>query len=254
MEKPNAQWGLSDDELTATIESLPDGFALFDEDGDLLWANRRARRLLALFVSTGAGVADGTALALLVARLVVVLSPVRRDEHARWSVEEGSGVVDVALRYGCSAHVAVRLSSSCDVARGEVAAASALPADPLQLIILERMLDEDDLGLAVANGGGQIRWMNQQAKRLFSGATRWHWDVERDVGRAARHVAMGKLTAPVRTRLQLPTRMVDAQFWRAGNGLAGVRFGDEHELFGDQPPAIHSIMRAARPLRSQRMK
>ena len=244
MKKPNSTWGLSDAELTATIESMPDGIALFDGDGDLLWANRRGRRLLALLASTTPGSAAGTPLALLVARLIGEL-PLRGEEYARWLVDDG-GVVEVALKRAWGSHIGVRLSSSFDVARTELEGATATPDGPLQIIVIERLLDEADVGVAVADGSGRIRWMNQQAQRVFGSIRRLRHDAERDIGRAARHVAAGQLAAPIRMRLQLPTRAVEAKFWSAAPGLAGVLFVDDDvEWLGQLAPS-HWSMRAAR--------
>jgi len=235
MKKPKAARGLSDNELAAMIESLPDGLALFDATGALTWANRRGRRLLALHATETPAVGVGSELESLIARLIGALTPVRRDEYARWAVSEG-GTVDVALRFW-GAQVVARLTAPPQLARDEIPG-RAREIAPFQLIILERVLDEADIGLAVATERGRIRWMNQQAKRLFGSARRQQHDAERDIVRAARHVAAGELAASIRLTLQLPTRAVDAQFWAAAPGLAGVRFDDSEEMVWQEESLI----------------
>ena len=79
--------------------------------------------------------------------------------------------------------------------------------------------------IVVANAAGRVDWMNAQAHRLLDGATRRIGrDPQREVARAARHVATGRLRAPIRMHVDLQTRLVDAVFWNVAPGLAGVLF------------------------------
>ena len=74
--------GLSDLELSALVESLPDGLALADDRGEQLWANRRARQLAAMRAATSPADRAGTELGLLMSRFVAALPPFRGEEHA----------------------------------------------------------------------------------------------------------------------------------------------------------------------------
>jgi PAS domain-containing protein len=228
MKKPKDARGLSDQQLLALIESLPEGIALVDGNGRAKWANRRARELLALRATTSPADDVGTELGALVGRLVEAMPPFRSEERVRWSVTAG-GSVDVALRRMWASQSALWLSPSAEVPHLEAGDATPAPTT-LQLIVAERMLEDATVGLIVANGSGAIEWMNPQARRLLGSATkRVGRDAKRDVARAARHVANGKLVASVRARLELPMRAVEARFWNVAPGLAGVLFDGEAE-------------------------
>ncbi len=229
MKKANAMRGLSDTQLGAIVGSLPEGMALFDGIGRTVWANRLARRLFALRTTTSPDDEGGTELRVLVGRLIGCMPPFRAEEYVRWTVA-GGGAVEVALRRIWGGQVAARLSPSLLITRPEPVDDEDAPLSTLQLIVAERLLEEAVVGLAVANGDGRIQWMNRQAQRLLGGAQRIGRDAQRDVARAARHVASGQLVAPIRMHLQLATRVVDAVFWSAAPDLAGVLFdGDEEE-------------------------
>jgi PAS domain-containing protein len=217
--------GLSDRQLSAVIESLPEGMALLDAAGGSVWANRLARRLLALRATTSPEDTIGTELGRLIGRFVEVMPPFRDEGHARWTVA-GGDVVAVTLRRVWASQVAIRLSPPPEAAGAAADDATVRPT-ALQLILAERLLEESSVGLVVANTDGRIYWMNPQAKRLLDGAAkRCGRNAQRDVARAARHVAAGRI-APIRMRVELPTRVVEARFWNAAPGLAGVLFDDE---------------------------
>ncbi|MCU1280033.1 MAG: hypothetical protein JWM53_3579 [bacterium] len=229
MKSSSTMRGLSDGQLAALIESLPEGMALFDEAAAPAWMNREARRLLSLRATLSLEDSEGAALGQLIPRLVEALPSHRSEQHARWTVE-GGGVVRVVLRRIWGSQVAAWL---CGPAAAEPRPlgggnGDAKTLSPMQLIVAERLLDEAVVGLAVANAAGQLRWMNQQAERLLGCGQRIGRYAERSVARAARHLASGNLIAPVRIHLQLRTRAVDALFWNAAPQLAGVLLHEEH--------------------------
>jgi len=229
MRKANQMRGLSDIELAALVESLPDGLALADDRGEQLWANRRARQLAAMRATTSPADRAGAELGLLMSRFVAALPPFRGEEHARWSLE-GGGAVEVTLRRLWASQVALRLVPSRQVASSQYGDDGGAPLSPCQLILVERLVEEAAVGLVVADDGGHIGWMNRQAQRLLGGAPRrLGGGVERRVARAARHVASGRLPAPIRMQVELPTRVVEALFWSVAPGLAGVSFDGEAE-------------------------
>jgi PAS domain-containing protein len=229
MKKPKRMRGLSDMELTALLESLPEGLALVDDTGELAWANRLARRQLALRATTGCGDRAGAALAVLVERLVAEMPPWRDEQDARWTVMDGAEI-EVSLRRLWASHVAVRLTAPVELSRAPYVDSDPTAPSPWQLIVAERMLEQSAFGLVVANPNGGIDWMNAQAHRLLGGATpRMGRDARRRVTRAARHVAGGRLTGPIRMHLDLATRVVDALFWSVAPGMAGVLFDDDVE-------------------------
>jgi PAS domain-containing protein len=230
MKKPQPMRGLSDVQLSAFVASLPEGLAVLDDVGRIVWANRFARQLLALHIITSADDPVGAALGALVAQLVGTMPPLRSEEYARWSVSDG-GVVEVSLRRLSASQVALRLTAPLDLARTPYADDSATAPTPWQLIVAERMLEESAVGLVVANAAGRIDWMNPQADRLLGAASRrMGRDARRGVARAARHVASEELRAPIRMRVELPTRVVGALFWNVAPATAGVLFDDDVEL------------------------
>jgi PAS domain-containing protein len=229
MKKPKRMRGLSDVELSALLESLPKGLGLIDDSGDLAWANRLARQQLALRATTSCGDRAGTPLALLVERLVAEMPPWRGEQFARWTVIDG-GEVEVSLHRLWAKQVAVRLTAPLELLRTPYADDDATAPSPWQLIVAERMLEESTVGLVVANPTGGIDWMNRQAHRLLGGDTRrMGRAARRRVARAARHVADGRLAGPIRMHVELPTRVVEALFWCAAPGMAGVLFADDFE-------------------------
>ncbi|HEX4460688.1 MAG TPA: PAS domain-containing protein [Polyangia bacterium] len=224
MKKPNVMRGLSDTQLLAVVESMPEGMALTDAEGHIAWANRWARQLMSLRVTTSPEDGTGTRLGQLVERLVGVLPPFRTEEYAHWSAI-GGGTVEVGLRRIWAAQVAVRLSPSAEIARADHDDEPARPPSAWQLIVIERLLEEAAMGIVVANAAGHIDWMNAQAHRLLdAGTRRIGRHPQREVARAARHVATGRLRAPIRMHVDLQTRLVDAVFWNVAPGLAGVLF------------------------------
>jgi PAS domain-containing protein len=226
MTKSNVMRGLSDTQLLAVVESMPEGMALTDAAGRMAWANRRARQLFSLRATTSPEDDVGTELGVLVARLVGVMPTFRNEEYARWAVI-GGGVVEIVLRRIWASQVAVWLSPSAEIARAAHSDDAAKPPSTWQLIVVERLLDENVIGLVVADAGGRIDWMNPQAQRLLGGGKRHiGCDPQRNVARAARHVASGQLRAPIRMHVDLRTRVVDALFWNVAPGLAGVLFDD----------------------------
>jgi PAS domain-containing protein len=229
MKKRKAMRGLSDVQLLAFIESLPAGMALVDEGGQPVWANRLARQLLPLRATTSPSDDTGTALAVLIGQLIAALPPFRTEEHVRWTVT-GGGVVEATLRRMWGSQVALWLTPSVEIAQAPAARAAADALTTWQLIVAERMLEESVVGLVAADSSGAIAWMNAHARRLLGGAAkRVGRDAQRDVARAARHVADGQLVAPIRMRFDLPARSVEAQFWNVAPGLAGVRFDEEEK-------------------------
>jgi len=183
MKKPKAMRGLSDVQLSAFVATLPEGMAVVDDGGAVVWANRFARQLLALRATTSADDPAGSTLGALVAQLVAVMPPFRSEEFARWSVTDG-GVVEVSLRRLSASQVALRLTAPLDLARTPHADDSASTPTPWQLIVAERMLEEAAVGLVVANAKGHIDWMNPQADRLLGAASlRMGHDARRGVAR-----------------------------------------------------------------------
>jgi hypothetical protein len=212
---------LSDAELTAVIETLPEGLAIIAE-GHTVWANRLARKLSTPRVTTRPADDEGTELGELVERFVGRMPALRSEDYARWAVTDGD-VVEVALRRLWSSQVAVRLSVPPELARAPGTDDAFAPLTSCELLIVERLLDESVLGIVVADAAGHIEWINTQAHRMLGPvARRVGLDARRDLARAARHVASGILSAPVRTRVALPTRTVGARFWNVAPGLAGV--------------------------------
>jgi PAS domain-containing protein len=229
MKKSKVMRGLSDMELLSVIESLPEGMALIDAAGRPVWANRLARRLLTLRATTSPADDVGTQLDFLIARLSAAMPPFRSEECGRWTVK-GGGVVDVTLRRVWGSQVALRMLASPDLLRAAQADRAATEPSSWQLIVAERMLEESVVGLVVANEAGGIDWMNPQAHRMLGGGARHVGrDAQRDVARAARHVASCRLLGPIRMNVELPTRTVEALFWNIGPGLAGVLFEDDVE-------------------------
>jgi PAS domain-containing protein len=228
--------GLSDAQLGALVESLPEGMGMYDEAAAPVWMNREARRLMSLRSTWDPGDNEGTELGKLIPRLVAALSTTRLEQHARCTVE-GDEVVRIVLRRDWGSHTSVWLHGSRAVESGslreEVGGAS--PLSPGQLIVADRMLEEAVIGLAVADDYGQICWMNRQAWRLLRCGPRTSTGAEKNVGRAARHVASGNLVAPVRLHLQLQARGLDALFWNAGPRLAGVLLHEEQARWLRRP-------------------
>jgi PAS domain-containing protein len=226
MKQSSTVRGLSDGQLAAVVESLPEGIGLFDAEAAPVWLNREARRLLQLRTTLSPEDGAGVALESLLPRLVEAMPTWRSEQHARWTVEEG-GVVGVVLRRLWGSQVAAWLSGPAAAEPGSRGRCEG-PANvmsPMQIIVAERLLDEAVVGLAVTNSTGQVRWMNQQAERLLG------HDAERTVARAARHIARRSLIAPVRLRLQLlPTRAVHTLFWNVAPQLAGVLLHEEHAI------------------------
>lgn len=228
MKPANVMRGLSDTQLWALIESLPEGMALLDGSGHTLWANRLARHVWGLRTTTSPDDRVGIPLGALIERFIDAMPPVGGDAHARWTVD--AGTVEVTLRRIWASQVAVRLSPPPDMAGTDCADDAAARPSAWQLILAERQLEEAVLGVVVANPAGRIEWMNPQAQRLLGGAhKRAGCDAKRNVARAARHVANGRLRAPIRMRVELAARAVEARFWSVGPGLAGVLFDDEEE-------------------------
>jgi PAS domain-containing protein len=224
MKKANLMRGLSDMQLLAVVESMPEGMALTDADGHIAWANRWARQLMSLRATTSPQDDVGRALGVLVERLVGVMPPFRSEEYARWSAI-GGGSVEVGLRRIWGSQVALRLSPSAEIARADHDDEAAPRPSAWQLIVIERLLEEAAMGIVVANAAGRVDWMNAQAHRLLEcGTRRVGRDPQREVARAARHVANGRLRAPIRMHVDLQTRLVDAVFWNVAPGLAGVLF------------------------------
>lgn len=228
MTKETARRGLSDEQLTAMIESLPEGLALVAE-GRVVWANRLGRRLAAWPVATEGADEEGSELGELVARFAAEQPPFRGEEQARWTLA-GGVVVEVALRRLWGAQTAVRMSPPPELARSEHAEEQAMALSSYQLVLVERLLEESVFGLVVADDAGHIEWLNRQAHRMLGAVERrLGVDAGRDLARAARHVARGQLTAPVRTRLAMPSRTVAARFWSVAPGLAGVLLSEDEE-------------------------
>lgn len=227
MKTSNTQRGLSDVQLAALVESLPEGIGMLDEAAAPVWMNREARRLLGLSARLDPRDREGAALGLLIPRLVAEMPAYRTEQQARCAVE-GGGVVRVLLRRAGGPQLAIWLRGSAAVDAGPARRATGeRPAlTPTQLIVAERLLDDAAVGLALANAAGQIRWMNRQAARLLAGGQRIGSDAERSVARAARHIASGTV-APARMRLLLPNRALDALFWKPAPHLAGVLLRDE---------------------------
>jgi PAS domain-containing protein len=229
MKKSNVMRGLSDTQLVAVVESMPEGMALTDADGRMTWANRRARHLMSLRSTTSPQDDVGTELGVLIERLVALMPTFGNEQYARWTVT-GGGVVEVVLRRIWAAQVAVRLSPSAQIARAAHGDDAAARPSTWQLIVVERLLEESAVGLVVANAAGRIDWMNPQAQRLLGGGKRRIGrDPEREVARAARHVASGRLRAPICMHVDLQTRVVDALFWNVAPGMAGVLFDESVE-------------------------
>ena len=220
--------GLSDQQLTAMIESLPEGLAII-ADGRIVWANRLGRRLGAWPAAKSEGNDEDVELGELITRFAAQLPPFRGEEHARWSLAGGL-VVEVGLRRLWGAQTAVRMSPPPELARAEHADEAMMELSSYQLLLLERLLEESAVGLVVTDDAGHIEWLNTQAHRMLGAVERrLGVDAGRDLARAARHVARGQLTAPVRTRLALPTHTVAACFWSVAPGLAGVLLSEEAE-------------------------
>ena len=229
MTKSSVMRGLSDMQLLAVVESMPEGMALTDAAGHVEWANRRARQLFSLRATTSPEDDVGTELGVLVARLVGVMPVFRNELSARWTVTDG-GIVEINLRRTWASQVAVRLLPSADVVHSARGNDAAEPPSTWQLMVIERLLDEAAVGLVVADAAGRIAWMNPQAQRLLGGGNRHiGTDLQRNVARAARHVASGQLRAPIRMHVDLRTRIVDALFWDVAPGLAGVLFDGGNE-------------------------
>ena len=229
MTKSNLMRGLSDTQLLAVVESVPEGMALTDSGGRMAWANRRARQLFWLRATTSPEDRVGTELGVLVARLIGAMPAFRNEQVARWTVI-GGGSVEIGLRRMWASQVAVRLSPSAELADAAYGDVAAMTPSTWQLIVVERLLDENVVGLVVADATGRIDWMNPQAQRLLGGGKRRSGcDPLRNVARAARHVASGRLRAPIRMHVDLGTRGVDALFWNVAPGLAGVLFEDGAE-------------------------
>lgn len=228
MKKSKMMRGLSDVELLALIESLPEGVALLDADGHALWGNRLARQLLAMRATTGPTDCLGTELAVLVGRLIDIMPASRIDEYARWMLASGVAV-EIKLQRLWASRVALWLSTSSELERATSRDESTPAPTAKDLIVAERLLEESVVGLVVADGAGGIDWMNPQARRLLGGASkRSGRNAQRTLARAARHVAKGNLPAPlIRTQLDLETRDVEARIWSVAPGLAGVLFGEE---------------------------
>lgn len=225
MEKPRAGRTLSDTQWLAVLESLPDGIALLDGGGRVLWANGLGRWLLPLRATDPGEPSEGE-LGALVRRRVALLPPLVDDERVRCAVA-GGGVVDVSLRRMWGSRIALWMAASSEVPRPQPNEVTAPPACA-QLVVVERMVEDALVGVVVANDAGAIAWMNAQARRLLGEATRHIGrDAQRDVARAARHVATARLPGPIRIRFELPARGVEARFWHVGPGLAGVLFDGE---------------------------
>ncbi|MCU1279865.1 MAG: hypothetical protein JWM53_3411, partial [bacterium] len=194
--------GLSDTQLAALVESLPEGMGLYDEAAAPLWMNRQARRLLSLRSTLNPEDTEGTSLARLLPRLIETVPTWRFEQHARWAVA-GGGVVRVVLRRIWGSQLAAWLHGPAPAEQDASNDAYGAPKSlsPAQLIVAERLLDEAVVGLAVTSSAGRICWMNQQAERLLCCGQQLGHGAQRRLARAARHVARRSLVAPVRTRL-----------------------------------------------------
>src|SRR4051794_30232934 len=149
--------GLTDAQLGALVESLPEGMGLFDEATAPVWMNREARRLASLRGWWDPEDRQGTALGLLIPGLIASMPTYRMEQHARCEVE-GREIVRIVLRRVWGTQVAMWLHGSraveSELMREEAGRAQRLTQG--QLIVAERLLDEAVVGVAAANDFGQL--------------------------------------------------------------------------------------------------